>query len=161
MNQRWISFSGLMICIASMVFAIAYLEKTLNLDPCPLCMLDRAVITAIAVVFLLAWLHNPTGWGKRIYGLLTTLLIFTGIGISGRHIWIQNLPADQVPSCGADFDYMWDNWPLGEMIQTILKGSGDCADVVWQFLGLTIPEQVLLFMIGLLVLTYFAFRKTS
>jgi disulfide bond formation protein DsbB len=59
--------------------------------------------------------------------------------VSGRHVWIQNLPADQVPSCGPGLSYMFENFPLSKTIEAMLSGTGECADVLWTFLGLSIP----------------------
>ena len=58
-SYRSLTFLGLVICIASMLFAVLYLERTLFLDPCPLCILDRVVIISLGVLFSLAFLHGP------------------------------------------------------------------------------------------------------
>jgi len=147
MPARLINAIGLCLCITALLFAVFYLERTLGLDPCPLCMLDRAVMSCIALGFFLAALHNPSAWGKFVYAGYNFIWIVIGLGVAGRHIWLQSLPPDQVPSCGADFDFMWESWPLGEIILTTLKGSGDCAAVTWTFLGLSIPQQVFGFLL--------------
>jgi len=45
-----------------------------------------------------------------------------------------------VPACGPDLFYMLDNFPLGRTLQLLLRGSGQCAEVHWRFLGLSIAE---------------------
>jgi disulfide bond formation protein DsbB len=35
---------------------------------------------------------------------------------------------------------MLEVYPLADTIKTLLMGTGDCAKVVWTFLGLSIPE---------------------
>ena len=67
-----------------------------------------------------------------------------GIGVAGRHVWLQNLPPDQVPSCGPGFDYIIDSFPLSEALQLIFTGSGECASVDWQFLGWSMPAWVVI-----------------
>ena len=44
---------------------------------------------------------------------------------------------------------MIDNFPLGEALSMVFKGSGECAEVVWSFLGLSMPSWVLVWMLGL------------
>jgi disulfide bond formation protein DsbB len=152
-SYRSLTFLGLVICIASMLFAVLYLERTLFLDPCPLCILDRVVIISLGVLFSLAFLHGPITIFTKIYGVLCILLSSIGIGLASRHIWLQNLPKDQVPECGPDLYFMLDTLPLFETLKKILAGSGTCADINWTFADLTIPEQTLILFVILLVLS--------
>jgi disulfide bond formation protein DsbB len=57
---------------------------------------------------------------------------------------LQHLPADQVPECGPDLAFMMDAFPLVDVIQKVLAGSGECAEVQWQLLGFSMPEWMLL-----------------
>ncbi len=47
---------------------------------------------------------------------------------------------------------MLEAFPFTEMLQTVLSGSGECAEINWRFLGLAMPGWVL---ISLLVLGAF------
>jgi len=148
LTPRQIGTAGFLLALASMVFAVGYLQLIKYLDPCPLCILDRGVVIALGVVFLIALVHNSAAWGNRVYGTLALLLSATGIAICARHIWLQNLPAEKVPDCGAGFWYMFDGvrnnqMPFTRFLDTILNGSGECADIQWQFLGFTLPEVTL------------------
>ncbi len=165
LTTRKISSAGLLLAVVSMVFAVGYLQLIEYLEPCPLCILDRGVVIGLGIVFLIALLHNPSGWGNRVYGVLALLLSATGIAICARHIWLQNLPPDQVPDCGAGFWYMLDAMPFARFLDTILNGSGECAEIQWQFLGFTLPEVTLglfvVFAVLSLTLIFAAPRKGS
>ena len=87
------------------------------------------------------------------------LLIAAGIAVSARHIWLQSLPPELVPGCTPDIAYLFDRFPLFEALETVFNSTGECAEVSWTFLGLTIPQQTLLFFIVLLLLLLFAFVK--
>lgn len=156
---RIINLVVVLIVIASLAFAIYYLEGVLFLEPCPLCMVDRGILVMIAAVCLLALVHNPQGVMLWIYTCLASLLSILGIGVAARHIWLQGLPPDQVPECGPDLNYMLDVFPLGDVIKKIFTGSGQCAEVSWTFMGLSIPQQTLLLFAALLVLVIFAHFK--
>ena len=140
-DRRALNFAGFLACAGMMGFAL-YAQHILELEPCPLCVFQRIAVIGLGVVFLVAALHNPVGWGKRIYALFVAIATAGGLGVSGRHYWLQNLPPDQVPACGAGLDYMLETLPLTEVLQKVLSGSGECADVVWQFLGLSMPAWV-------------------
>jgi len=103
----------------------------------------------VGVILLLAVIHNPSQFGIRGYGFLAGLTALVGAGISARHVWLQNLPADQVPSCGPGLNFMLDNFPLGEAIDMVMRGSGECAEVLWTFMGLSIPAWTLVAFLSL------------
>jgi len=65
-----------------------------------------------------------------------------GAALAGRQLWLQSLPADQVPACGPGLSYMADVMPLTELLTTVLQGSGSCAEVN-PVLGLPIPVWTL------------------
>ena len=131
-----------------MAYAL-YAEYRLMLMPCPLCVFQRMAVIALGVIFLVAALHNPRAWGRRVYAVLVVLAAGAGIAVAGRHVWLQNLPEDQVPACGPGFDYIIDSFPLAEALRVIFSGSGECATTDWQFLGLSMPAWVLIAVIGL------------
>nr|WP_246481153.1 disulfide bond formation protein B [Motiliproteus sediminis] len=158
-RYRGLNLLGLATCIGSIIFAVVYLQGELGLDPCPLCMASRLVIMAMAVVFLLAWVHNPRQLGQRVYATFNFLLGIGGVLLSARHIWLQSLPPSEVPECGPGLEYLLQNFPLQDAFSIILNGSGECAEIQWSLLGLTIPQQTLLLFIALMVLTVLQFRK--
>jgi disulfide bond formation protein DsbB len=142
---------GLLVCVALLGFAY-YAQVHLQLEPCPLCVFQRVGVAAIGLMFLLATLHNPRGWGARVYGVLIALAAALTLGVAARHIWIQHLPADQVPSCGAGLNYLLEIFPLTQVIRTVLTGSGECAKITWTFLSLSMPTWVAIAATGLGIL---------
>ena len=158
---RILNLSIVTIVIASMLFALFYLEAVLFLEPCPLCMVDRGILVAIATVCFIAFIHNPAGLMRWIYTGVASLFGLIGVGVAARHIWLQGLPPDQVPECGPDLSYMLDAFPLGDVIKRIFTGSGQCAEVSWTFMGMTIPQQTLLLFIVLIILVIIAHRQSE
>lgn len=158
---RILNLSVVAIVVASMLFALYYLEAVLFLEPCPLCMVDRVILIAIATVCLIAFIHNSNGVMRWVYTSAATLFGVAGVGVAARHIWLQGLPPDQVPECGPDLTYMLEVFPLGDVIKRIFTGSGECAEVSWTFLGMTIPQQTLLLFIVLIILVLVAHMQTQ
>jgi disulfide bond formation protein DsbB len=128
---------GLIACAAILGVAL-YMEFSMGLDPCMLCMSQRFIYLGMAFVFMLAALHNPYFGGHKRYGFLLFLLGLTGLALATRQLYLQNLPADLVPACGPSFSYMLDAFPFTEVLVTMIKGSGSCAEVQWTFLTLSI-----------------------
>ena len=124
-----------------------YLQYVLRQDPCPLCMVQRVIFIAIGVLFFIAALHNAKRAGAKIYSVLIALVALTGVGVASRHIWIQHLPADQVPACGPGLDFMLKHFPMSDVLQELMHGSGECAAKGWTFLTLGIPEWSLVWYV--------------
>ena len=147
-SRRVLNFAGFAVCCGLMGFAL-FAQHVLLLDPCPLCVFQRVAVISIGIIFLVAALHNPHGAGRIVYGVLLALAAGGGAAVAGRHAWLQQLPPDQVPSCGPGLDYMLDTLPFTEVLSKVFRGSGECAEIVWQFLGLSMPGWVLVWMISI------------
>ena len=127
-----------------------YMEHVMALEPCPLCIMQRVMVITTAIFALIGAIHGPGETGIRVYGGLCIISALAGAGLSGRQLWLQSLPEDQVPACGPSLDYLLDVFPLTEVFSMILSGDGTCAEVVWQFLGISIPGWTLIGFIGLI-----------
>ena len=147
-NKRLLNFAGFLTCAGMMGFAL-YAQYVLLLEPCPLCVFQRIATILLGCVFLIAALHNPRIVGARVYAALVFLAAGLGVGVAGWHVYLQNLPADKVPGCGPGFEYIMDNFALFDALSLIFKGSGECADVVWRMMGLSMPTWVIIGLGGL------------
>lgn len=143
---RWLYLLGALV-IAGLFGAALYLQYVLHHEPCPLCMVQRFIFIALLVLFVVAALHNPKRLGARVYAALIALTALCGVAVASRHIWIQHLPKDEVPACGPGLDYMLENFPMSEVLQELMHGSGECAEKGWTFLTLTIPELSLIWYV--------------
>ena len=135
-----------------------YLQAVAGLTPCPLCIFQRLAFFATGGIALLAALHGPARLGARLYACAMGGAAVTGGGIAARQVWLQHLPADRIPECGPGLDFLLEVYPLAEAIQTVLRGSGDCAKVDWTLLGLSIAEWSLACFSALCVLSVLVFR---
>ena len=150
------TFAAIALICASFIGYALYLQHFEFQDPCPLCLVQRGCYIIVMVASITAALH-----GKRfnIYGWVAAAGALAGAGTASRQVWLQHLPKDEVPACGPDLYYMIDNFPLTKMLGLLFKGSGQCAEVTWRFLGLSIAAWSLLwFILFALVALVFALR---
>ena len=145
---RMINAGGFLACAGMMAFAL-YAEHILLLDPCPLCVFQRVAVILLGLVFLAVTIHDPKAWGRKVYAAVLALIALGGGGVAAWHVRVQNLPPSEVPACGPGLDYMLETLPLSEVLSKVFTGSGECADVVWRFLGLSMPSWVLICLVGL------------
>ena len=146
MNTRYGYIAGAAICAALLGFGL-YLQHAAGQEPCPLCIFQRVAFIALGLVFLVAALHGPGKTGAMVYAVLGGICAVAGAGLASRHVWLQHLPADQVPACGPGLSYMLEQFPLMRMLQSVLAGSGECAEAGWKFLGLTIAGWSLIWFV--------------
>lgn len=151
-NSRIWFLLGFLGCAALLAIG-AYLQLIEEQEPCPLCISQRIAILLTGLVFLIAALHNPGRTGIKVYSILGALVALAGASISTRHVWLQHLPPEEVPECGPGLDYVFENFPLSETIKLMLSGTGDCAEVSWTLLSLSIPEWTLIAFLMLALLS--------
>lgn len=138
-----------------------YLQFVEGQEPCPLCLVQRGFYYAIGAVFLAAALHGPARIGGAIYASAAFVLALGGGSVAARQVWLQHLPPELVPACGPDLLYMLENLPLARTIEKLFRGSGQCAEVNWRFLGLSIAEWSLAWFGALaLCALWLAFRRS-
>ncbi|MGP5503641.1 disulfide bond formation protein B [Psychrobacter celer] len=151
-TYRNIQIFLVVMAVIGMSFALFFLQRYMGFTPCPLCIFQRIGLIVMGVFALMAALFHPKSMAVRLVLWLGSLV---GIGwstvVAGRHVWLQHLPADQVPSCGPGLDYWLDTLPILQVFKEVFAGSGECAAIDWTFMGLSIPEQSLILFSLLLV----------
>lgn len=156
-----LSFRQLCAClftfsvIATLV-AIFYFQKHLGLEPCPLCIFQRIGVWIMGGFALIGMVVNPKKLGAKLtlWGGMTLGTLW-GLFVAGRHVWLQHLPADEVPACGPGLNYWVETLPVLQVFQEVLKGSGECAVVDWEMAGFSIPELTLgMFVVFLAMLLF-------
>ncbi|MCO1332882.1 disulfide bond formation protein B [Microbulbifer sp. OS29] len=158
-NPR-ITFLLVFLFVSFLLGSAFYLEYVRGLEPCKLCITQRVMLLGIGLVSLIAFLHNPATIGRRVYGLFISLWAMGGLYFAGRQLWLQSLPEDQVPACGPSVSYMVEVFPVTDVLKALLSGDGNCAEVLWTMMGLSIAGWAALGFAGLILFGgWQAFRK--
>ena len=146
-SSRLLFLAGF-LASAGLIGAALVFQYGMGLEPCPLCIVQRWFVIAVGLALLAGALHNPRAWGLRLYGLGVVVLAGLGAAVAARQVWLQHLPPGQVAGCGADFDYMLQNFPLLKTVTLLWAGTSDCAAVTWSFLGLSMAGWMLVCFAG-------------
>ncbi len=145
-------------CLGLILFAL-YLQHYQGEHPCPLCITQRVFVMGIGLLALAAFLQNAGRRGRRVWSALIASGALGGGAVAARHVWIQHLPEDQVPACGPGLEYMFENFPFKQALELLFMGDGNCADVGWTFLTLSIPAWTLMAFIGFLAVAVIQFFR--
>lgn len=134
---------AILLLSALILEAIAlYFQYGMGLNPCIMCIYQRNAVFGIALTALigLSWpdkmpvrLLAIVGWGiSAIWGLLIAI----------EHVDIQTAanpffaPCEIVPN--------FPGWlPLHEWIPGVFAATGDCGDIDWSLLGLSMPQWMI------------------
>ena len=138
--------AGFLACAGLLGFAL-YLQYFQGQDPCPLCILQRTGYIALMVIFLVAAVHGPGRIGAIVYGGLLAAAASLGGAIAARHVWLQHLPKDRIPECGPGLEYLLRKYSAPQVLERILRGSGECAESGWSLLGLSIAGWSLVWFV--------------
>jgi protein dithiol:quinone oxidoreductase len=144
-SRRSAYLTGFLICTALIAYAL-YLQYVQLLEPCPMCWFQRVAVVALGLVFLLGTAFNPGPSGARVMAWCALVTGGAGALLAARHLYIQSLPGDVLPSCGMGITYMLEAFPFFDVLTRALKGSVEC-NKIDLILGLPIPAWTLLFFI--------------
>lgn len=121
-----------LVSVGMLVFGL-YLQHYLDLNPCPMCIVQRYALIFVAIF---AGLASATG--KKFLWITGTLLTLVsavlGAYTAANQSWLQWFPPE-VATCGRDLYGMIETFPLKRAIPMIFRGGGDCSVVDWTFLG--------------------------
>lgn len=137
-------FHGLVALVSFALLGVAfYMEYQMGLEPCPLCMLQRIAFFLIGVFSLISFIGRDVSWQRKLAWPIVVLSLL-GAGLAVRHLYLQSLPMEELPACLPGLSYMFEVFPWQEIMQAMIMGTGECGDVLWTFLGLSIPGWTLI-----------------
>jgi len=141
------------VALVAAAVSLQYLE---HIEPCPLCILQRYAFTFVAVFAALA--AGLRGRASSALALLALASALAGAGVAAWHVHLQMYPPPET-SCGASLQYLLNNLPMGRALPRIFLGYGDCTEVNWTFLRLSLPAWALFWLIVLAAALVIALRR--
>ena len=147
--------------VGALIGYAAYSIKILGLEACTLCITQQFFYCVIGVTSFVAFLHNPLGPLVRLYSGFIFLCATAGAWIAGRQVWLQSLPEDEVPLCGPPLEYIIDVFPFSDVLNALFMGDGNCAEIPWQFLGLSMAGWSFIWFGVIIILSLLVIKKST
>ncbi|MFD2177273.1 disulfide bond formation protein DsbB [Veronia pacifica] len=140
----------LFFALAFQVVAL-YFQHTMNLLPCVMCIYERVAMFGIAGAALIG-LFAPNNAFFRWGGIICWgVAAVWGVKLAHQHIEYQ-FPDPNVlfgPTC--ELFVSFPSWaPLNEWLPSVFQSYGDCSMVVWEFLGYSMPQWLLVIFVMML-----------
>jgi len=146
MRQFWLA---ILVSAIGLEAAALYFQYVMKLDPCVLCVYERLAVAGVALSGLLG-LMAPSRRSFRIAAcLLLGVSVTWGLSLAMKHTGIQLGASDLSCEFFANFP-AW--FKLDEWLPALFNPTGYCSDILWQFLGLTMPQWMLVVYAGYLLL---------
>ncbi|HHF7366986.1 TPA: disulfide bond formation protein B [Legionella bozemanae] len=139
------------------LFASFYFQYVVGLTPCPLCIMQRVCVFLLLAVMGLSF---RTLKRARIISLLQIIIACAGLYFALRQLWLQSLPAGEAPACMPGLDILIRYFPWQTVLKTLFWGTGDCAEVSWQMLGISMPGWCALYFLFMALMGCFLFWNT-
>ena len=162
LSKKSINRLGLFLCFALLISA-GYLQFVEGVEPCPLCIIQRIVVVLLGLCFFIGtFIHTRSVTKEKVFYSFMIFIALVGAATAARQVWLQYFASpDQIASCGPNLDYMLKTLPLTETIRLLFAGTGDCAEIQWTFLNLSIPVWTLLAFLFFACLAFFNMSRQS
>ena len=144
------NFFGFCACTLLMSYAL-YAEHFLGLEPCPMCIFQRISTILLGLTFLLGCFPFNSRFSRLLIGslilitsfwntsCLATCMVAESSARKGTWVW------PWTRFYGREF------CPFIEVFEMVFSGSGECANIDWSFIGLSMPAWVIVSLSVLLV----------
>jgi disulfide bond formation protein DsbB len=141
-------FAALALGCVGLVAAGMQLQLQLSLAPCPLCIFQRVLYLAIALVALCGAIWPA---GRLAWCGLVCMLALAGTGVAAYQTWMQAYP-HLAPACSLTdpnaierlVDWLGMRWP------SLFLATGFCTSRDWIFLGLSMANWSVIVFAGIL-----------
>ena len=143
--QGFLAFLSLFVLASSF-----YFQYVKGLSRCALCLMQRFCVLLLFMICFIGVNTHRLKRGKIIAGL-QILIAGSGLFFAGRQLWLQSLPAGQAPSCMPDLEIVIRYFPWRDVLRSLIWGTGDCAEVSWQWLGLSMPAWSALYFLFIVI----------
>lgn len=161
-KQRYRHITSLLSLSTILVLGVTfYLEHIQGLQPCPLCLMQRFSIFVFGLLCFVG-LCAPTLKRAKTIVISQMMVLCMGLFFAGRQLWLQSLPVDQTPMCMPGLEALVRYFSWDQVLKALFWGTGDCSEVTWRWLGLSMPGWSACYFLSLLsicALLYWAIQK--
>ena len=133
-----------------------YFEHIQGLQPCPLCLMQRLCTFLFGTLCLMGMCLSTLKRARHV-AAAQMILTLAGLFFAGRQLWLQSLPVDQTPVCMPGFEALIHYFSWDQVLKALLWGTGECGEVTWRWLGLTMPGWSALYFLAMFIVCSIVF----
>lgn len=139
-KQRW---PWLLLAASALALELCalYFQHVMGLAPCVMCIYERIPVIGIFIAGLIG-----ASAPQNLFIRLTAFLCWIVSSVWGLLLAIEHTDYQMNPSPFATCDFFpnFPTWaPLHQWMPWFFNPTGDCTDIVWQFLGYSMPQWLI------------------
>ncbi|MEG3755634.1 disulfide bond formation protein DsbB [Psychromonas arctica] len=139
-QQRW---PWLLLAASALIMELTalFFQHVMHLEPCVMCIYERLTMLAIVAAGLLGAIAP-----NNIFIRLSAFAVWALGSVWGLLLAIEHTDYQMNPSPFATCDFYpnFPEWlPLHEMLPWLFNPTGYCSDIVWTFLGYSMPQWLI------------------
>jgi disulfide bond formation protein DsbB len=141
-SEQRLSWGLLITAVVFFELCALFFQHVMDLAPCVMCIYERVAMLGIGGAALVG-IIAPKMKLFRYIGLIGWLVAsIQGFQLASQHVNYQMNPS---PFATCDIFVRFPNWaPLNEWLPQMFEAYGDCSDIVWQWLGLSMPQWLVI-----------------
>ena len=132
--QNYFEIASCLSAVLIILLAI-FMDNFLGLEACPMCIMTRYAFGLIAFISFMGVITNKL---YRFNKLLIVLSSLSGIAVTGKQIYLQNLSPEEIAnlaaSCGMPLEVQIEYFGLIDGILNAYQGGPTCAEENWRFI---------------------------
>ncbi|SET10253.1 disulfide bond formation protein DsbB [Thalassotalea agarivorans] len=120
-----------------------YFQYAMDLAPCIMCVYQRVAVFGLLFAGLIGAFSYRHVIGRIVAYIVWGISAIWGLIIAQEHILMQG-PDGFLYTC--EYIPNFPKWaPLHEWFPALFEATGDCGEISWQFLSLSMPQWMLVF----------------
>ncbi|TEW55023.1 disulfide bond formation protein DsbB [Psychromonas sp. RZ22] len=138
--QRW---PWLLLAASALILELTalYFQHVMKLEPCVMCVYERITMLAIFAAGLIGASAPNNIFVRLLAFAVWAIGAIWGLLLAVEHTNYQMNPS---PFATCDFYPNFPEWlPLHELVPWLFNPTGDCSDIVWTFLGYSMPQWLI------------------
>jgi disulfide bond formation protein DsbB len=145
-SEQRLSWGLLLIAVIFFELCALFFQHVMNLAPCVMCIYERVAMLGIGGASIIG-LINPRSKLFRYLGLIAWFAAsIQGYLLASKHVDYQLNPS---PFATCDIFVNFPSWaPLNVWLPQMFEAYGDCSEIVWQWLGWSMPQWLVFIFVA-------------
>lgn len=138
-----------------------YLEYTVGLMPCSLCLVQRLFLSVLTACCGVAAVHGSGRFGLSLYWFGALSASLGGTMAAWRQVLLQSDSLHHLAQCAPGAQELFSHLPWLCALGRMFNDSEDCAQLSWTLFDLSIPEWSLLFFVAMSILAVYQLLRLA
>lgn len=138
-----------------------YLEYTVGLMPCSLCLVQRLFLSVLIACCAVAAVHGPRRFGLSLYWFGALSASLGGTMAAWRQVLLQSDSLHHMAQCSPGMQESFGHLPWLCALRRMFNDNEDCAQLSWTLFDLSIPEWSLLFFVAMSILAIYQLLRLA